>query len=52
MDAPTPDTFPALFWGYLVVWGLLAVYIITLGVRCARLEKKLSGSDSSEDQSK
>jgi CcmD family protein len=41
METPTPDTYPALFWGYLLIWGLLAAYILFLGFRCARLEKKL-----------
>lgn len=38
----TPDTFPSLFWSYTAVWIALAVYIVTLGVRLARLEKRLS----------
>lgn len=38
----TPDTFPSLFWSYTAVWAVLAVYIVTLGVRLSRLEKKLS----------
>ena len=37
-----PDTFPSMFWGYLVFWGLLALYIVSLGVRLRRIEKKLS----------
>ncbi len=43
----TPNTFPGLFWGYLVVWGLLSAYIISLGARLARLEKKNEDSPSS-----
>lgn len=38
----TPDTFPSLFWSYTAVWAVLAVYIVTLGVRLSRLEKQLS----------
>jgi CcmD family protein len=38
----TPDTFPSLFWSYTVVWAILAVYIVTLGVRLSRLEKRFS----------
>ena len=34
-----PDTFPALFYGYTVIWGLLAVYILSLGFRVSRLER-------------
>jgi CcmD family protein len=36
-----PNTFPALFQGYSVVWGLLVVYIVSLGVRLKRVEKRL-----------
>jgi CcmD family protein len=38
----TPDTFPSLFWSYTAVWAVLAVYIVTLGVRLSRLEKQIS----------
>ena len=38
----TPDTFPSLFWSYTAVWVVLAIYIVTLGVRLARLEKQIS----------
>ena len=38
----TPDTFPSLFWSYTAVWSVLAVYIVTLGVRLSRLEKRSS----------
>jgi CcmD family protein len=40
----TPDTFPSLFWSYTIVWVILAVYIIGLGVRVAKLERTLSKS--------
>jgi CcmD family protein len=43
----TPDTFPALFWSYTVVWVLLALYIVTLGVRLSRLERRLSKGEES-----
>ena len=56
MTQQTPDTYSALFWGYLVIWGLLTVYMVYLGFKCSRLEKKVtaleeggkasSGSDS------
>ena len=36
-----PDTFPSMFWGYVIVWGLLAGYIVSLGMRLRRVEKKL-----------
>lgn len=47
----TPDTFPSLFWSYTVVWGVLVVYIVTLGVRVARLEKKLSHEKGGRNES-
>lgn len=47
----TPDTFPSLFWSYTVVWGVLVVYIVTLGVRVARLEKKLSREKGGRNES-
>jgi CcmD family protein len=37
----TPDTYPSLFWAYTALWGALAIYIITLGARLSRLEKRL-----------
>jgi CcmD family protein len=37
----TPDTFPALFQGYTVVWVLLVVYVVSLGARLKRLESRL-----------
>jgi CcmD family protein len=40
----TPDTFPSLFWSYTAVWAILALYIIGLGVRVAKLERTLSTS--------
>lgn len=44
MDA-MPDTFDGLFWIYLVVWGLLVLYIAWLGIRVGRLERKNSKED-------
>jgi CcmD family protein len=37
----TPDTFPALFWSYTAVWVILGVFILSLGVRLRKVEKKL-----------
>lgn len=37
-----PDTFPDLFWGYSIIWGLLVVYIISLGRRLSRIENTSS----------
>ena len=35
-----PNSFPDLFYAYTAVWGLLCVYILSLGIRVCRLEKK------------
>jgi CcmD family protein len=37
----TPDTYPSLFWAYTALWGALSIYIVTLGMRLSRLEKRL-----------
>lgn len=37
-----PDTFPTLMWAYNLIWGLLAIYIVVIGRRLARAEKRLS----------
>ncbi|RMG41042.1 MAG: CcmD family protein [Candidatus Dadabacteria bacterium] len=34
------DTFPSLFWGYTVIWMLLAAYLFWLGRRVRKLEEK------------
>lgn len=41
---PVPNTFPHLFWGYTVIWVLLCVYIVSLGFRVSKLEKKTAAS--------
>ncbi|MEN9845035.1 MAG: hypothetical protein RIS36_182 [Pseudomonadota bacterium] len=48
----TPDTFPSLFWSYTAVWAILAVYIVTLGVRLSRLEKRFSQIEDASDERK
>lgn len=35
------NTFPDLFWGYTAIWILLGLYIVYLGFRLARLEKRV-----------
>lgn len=45
----TPDTFPSLFWSYTAVWAILAIYIVTLGVRLSRLEKRFSREREGSD---
>lgn len=32
---------PGLLLGYSVIWGILAIYILTLGLRIRALNKKL-----------
>lgn len=44
-----PDTYPDLFWSYTAVWIVLAVYIVILGARVARLERSLSRHTSAQD---
>ena len=36
-----PNTFPDLFWGYTAIWLVLGVYIISLGIRLSRAERKI-----------
>ncbi len=45
----TPDTFPSLFWSYTAVWVVLSVYIVTIGIRVAKVEKTLLQSKESRD---
>lgn len=44
MDS-VPDTFPSLFWAYTVIWTLLSGYLVFLGWKLCRLEKKIEGSE-------
>lgn len=46
----TPDTFPSLFWAYTAVWVALSVYIVILGARLTRLEKRLRKDKESGDE--
>jgi len=41
MNLQTPDTYPALFWGYFLIWTLLALYVLYLGAKCSRLEREV-----------
>ncbi len=43
----TPDTFPSLFAGCLVFWGILGAYLVSLGIRIRRIEKRLSNKTES-----
>lgn len=47
----TPDTFPSLFWSYTAVWVVLVVYVATLGIRLARIERTISGREEARDGS-
>jgi hypothetical protein len=33
------DTYPDLFWGTSVIWGVLVVYLIILGRKVSKLER-------------
>jgi hypothetical protein len=35
-----PDTYPSLFYGYAVMWGIFGLYLLSLGIRLSALEKK------------
>jgi CcmD family protein len=41
MDTP-PDTYPSLFFGYAVIWGLIVLFCLTLGFRQRDIAKRLS----------
>ena len=40
-----PDTFPALFYGYSVVWLLMLVYVLLMARRLSKVEQKLSSQE-------
>lgn len=42
-----PNTFTGLFWGYTAIWVLIAAFILRLGLRVAKIEKRLQNRDSS-----
>lgn len=35
-----PNTFPALFWGYTAIIAIVVLYVVSLGFRISRIEKK------------
>ncbi|MCB0353156.1 MAG: CcmD family protein [Bdellovibrionales bacterium] len=41
-----PNSFPGLFWAYLVVWALITVYILHLGRKVSKLESKMDAIKS------
>lgn len=44
-----PDTYSSLFWGYTVVWGILALYVWSLGARITKLERKAESLEGRVD---
>ncbi len=42
-----PDTFNGMFWGYLVLWLLLTIYMVSLGLRVKKLESEATESKES-----
>lgn len=46
-----PNTFPGMFWSYLLVWIFLGGYILSMGVRLGRLERKFEdkSNEAKED---
>ena len=47
MDIP-PDTYPSLFFGYAVIWGLIVLFCLSLGVRQRGIAKTLSEMEKGE----
>lgn len=35
-----PNTFPALFWGYTAIVAIVVLYVVSLGFRISRIEKR------------
>ena len=42
-----PDTFSGLFLGYTVLWLLILLYLLNLGRRLSRAEKRLNSGKNS-----
>ena len=43
-----PNTFPALFWAYSVLWALFVIYFVALGRRLSKLERNLNNPRKEE----
>jgi hypothetical protein len=43
-----PNTFPGMFWGYLVFFALVFIYVVSLAVRVRRLESKRSCAEKAD----
>lgn len=41
-----PNTFPALFWGYSAIIGIIVLYVVSIGLRISRIEKRVKNSKS------
>ena len=35
-----PNTYPHLFWAYAAVWSLFGAYLLYLGYRINKIEKR------------
>jgi CcmD family protein len=46
----TPDTFPSLFLGYSVIWGLIVIFCIRLGLKQRALERRLVELEEQKDK--
>jgi len=44
MDTP-PDTYPSLFFGYAVIWGLIVLFCLSLGLRQRGIAKSVLDLD-------
>ena len=44
-----PDTFPWMFLGYAVLWGVMVVYLLSLGIRLRTLERELNSKGRGEE---
>lgn len=39
------DTYPDLFWAYSAIWVMITLYMVYLGVRLHRLEKRMQSNE-------
>ena len=45
-----PNSFPHLFYGYLVIWGLMVLYMGCLQLKMNGIQKKLRRSAGTDEQ--
>lgn len=43
-----PDTFPWMFYGYLAIWGVFVVFLLSMLARVRRIERTLNESSDRE----